>query len=203
MRRLSLLFVLLSLGGCSFLQARYRPAPVTPSVMPVLPLALTTVTGVRCNAVRLDQDTVATAAHCVADQAAVMVTELGQGAVARGVVVHPAYELTPSAVSAGVDLARLSIRAVSDETGAIPIRAIQPGAVEIRIPAEGGGYTPIPCSFLGRSGAIVELSCQVSLGWSGAPVVQDGALVGILSARGQGQTAGIAQMADATLLAFF
>jgi hypothetical protein len=199
-----LLVLSLCLGsGCALLPAETNSARAAPPARPVLPVQITTASGTVCNAVRLDSLTVATAAHCIEDDSAVMVVEAERSLAVSSITSHPAFGLAAMAQSAGVDLARLSVMEEPELVGEVPIRAIEPGTVEIRVASPDGTYRAVPCAFLGRSGSIVELSCHVSLGWSGAPIVQNGALVGILSARGQAQTAGIAQMADARLLESF
>lgn len=195
--------LLVLLGGCAFLPYRFAAqSDLTVSAV-IEPLRLISASGTFCNSVRLDNRTIATAAHCIEDGQALSVIEAGQEIIATQATKHPAYELTSPERSTGVDLAKLLVPAKDEILKRVPIRPLQPGPVEIRVIETNGTNLFIPCQHLGRSGTIVELSCGVSLGWSGAPVVQDGALVGILSARSSDITANIVQMADAMLLDTF
>lgn len=133
----------------------------------------------------------------------VTVVEGGVARTVEAVVSHPGHAVLPAAQAGGVDLARLTLTVIGPPMAQIVIRPAQPSAVEIRVVTRSGHYRDIHCGFLGRSGDLVELSCSVDLGWSGAPVVQDGALVGILSARGRIRSVDIAQVADAMRLRTF
>lgn len=89
----------------------------------------------------------------------------------EAVVSHPGHAVLPAAQAGGVDLARLTLTVIGPPMAQIVIRPAQPSAVEIRVVTRSGHYRDIHCGFLGRSGDLVELSCSVDLGWSGAPVV--------------------------------
>lgn len=181
------------------------PVPVAVAQAPPVPVPLRVETagGNLCNGVRIDADTVATAAHCVSDGTTVTVVERGVARVVATVTPHPGHSVLPAAQAGGVDLARLTLASPDGRMGAVAVRPIQPRAVEIRVLTRAGELRDIPCGFLGQSGRLVELSCAVGLGWSSAPVVQDGALVGILSARGRVRSVDIVQMADAMGLLSF
>lgn len=186
---------LLAAAGCS------RGAEVAPPVP--LPVLLQSDTGTVCNAVRLTADTVATAAHCLEGSASFSLTEAGFVLPVTSPVVHPAYALADLQNAAGFDLAKLAVAAPLGDGGQVVIRPVDPGPVDIVALTQSGALRVVRCQYLGRSGTLVELGCAVDLGWSGAPVVQNGALVGILSARGRSGQAAIVQMADATVLQSF
>lgn len=199
-----ILFALATLTtGCAFVPFTDTDAATVSQVRAPRPLLLQTDQGQTCNAVRLDDQTIATAAHCVHDQTGITVFEDGKALFAPDPLEHPGYEISAPDTAARWDLAKLRVPATDASTGVLAVRPADPAPVEILALTPEGELQSVPCGFLGRSGALVELSCTVNLGWSGAPVVQNGALVGILSARGQGQTAAIAQMSDATGLSNF
>lgn len=189
--------------GCAFVPFTDTQATVASQLRAPRPLLLQTDQGQTCNAVRLDNQTIATAAHCVHDQTGTTIFEDGKALFAPDPLEHPGYEVSAPETAARWDLAKLRIPATDASTDILAIRPADPAPVEILALTPEGELQSVPCGFLGRSGTLVELSCTVNLGWSGAPVVQNGALVGILSARGQGQTAAIAQMSDATGLSNF
>ncbi|KQI70741.1 hypothetical protein AN191_16300 [Loktanella sp. 5RATIMAR09] len=189
-------------AGLSDAKTANANANAFPTRAPV-PVVVATAGGTICNGVRLNGQTVATAAHCLADGTSVSVVEAGLVAPATDTLVHPGYAMVVPELAAGLDLAKLSVASQTGMIGELAIRPVEPGLIEILVLTTSGEYRQIPCGYLGRSGAMVELSCMVSLGWSGAPVVQNGALVGILSARGEVQSVDIVQMADATLLDSF
>lgn len=204
---------MLFLGGClpifggrppiSVPVAEPVPSVVAQTPLTPVPVRVETAGGKLCNGVRLDAQTVATAAHCVSDGTLVTVIEGGRARTVEAVVSHPGYAVLPAAQAGGVDLARLILPVIGPPMAQIVIRPAQPSAVEIRVVTRSGHYQDTPCGFLGQSGDLVELSCSVDLGWSGAPVVQDGALVGILGARGRIQSVDIAQVAAAMRLRTF
>lgn len=168
------------------------------------PLLIETGGGTLCNGVRLDPDTVATAAHCLADGTGITLRDGANRVRATDVVLHPAFALLSAQGAGGVDLARLSVAApAGDAAGRVALRPVGPGPVTILALAPDGTSRRVSCDVLGQSGRLTELACAVALGWSGAPVVQDGALVGILSARGRADGVAVAQIADATLLSTF
>lgn len=203
MLKLAMLTFCILITGCAGLSdAKTANANALPTRAPA-PVLVATAGGTICNGVRLSGRTVATAAHCLADGTAVSIVEAGLVAPATDALVHPGYAMIVSKLAAGLDLAKLSVASLTGIIGEVAIRPVQPGLIEILVVTTSGEYRQIPCGYLGRSGAMVELSCKVSLGWSGAPVVQNSALVGILSARGQAQSVDIVQMADATLLDSF
>ncbi|MBD3786626.1 MAG: trypsin-like peptidase domain-containing protein [Sphingomonadales bacterium] len=203
--------LLVALCGCTVLPPRRLavtgPGPVSRSASaperPVQPEVIETAQGRRCQAVRLDDRTIATAAHCVAD--ALRVDLLGDGAPvqARDILLHPAHDIAPLDRAAASDLAKLTLPAPVPTGARVRIAALAPGEVTILVRTGSSGTTAVACGFLGRSGPMAELSCPVALGWSGAPVVQNGALVGILSGRGRAGTLEIAQIAVATGLESF
>ena len=176
--------------------------PARPVLVPV-PLSLTTAGGTSCNGVRIDERTVATAAHCLSDGTTLRLREAGVTQVTSDTMMHPAYAFHPGDDAGGFDLAKVFVASPSGVNGAVPIAPIQPGPVRILVRDAAGELREVPCTFLGRSGRLVELGCRVNLGWSGAPVIQDGALVGVLSARGRGATVEVVQIADASLLESF
>ena len=203
MLKAAMLTFCIFITGCAELSderiANANPLPIR---VPV-PVMLVTVGGTICNGVLLNGQTVATAAHCLSDGTAVSIVEAGFVAPATNTLVHPGYAMMVPELAAGLDLAKLSVASQTGILGEVAIRPVKSGLIEILVVTTSGEYRQIPCGYLGRSGAMVELSCKVSLGWSGAPVVQNGALVGILSARGRAQSVDIVQMADATLLDSF
>jgi hypothetical protein len=203
MLKSAMLTFCIMITGCAELSdAKTANANALSTHAPV-PVMVTTAGGTICNGVRLNGQAVATAAHCLADGTAVSIVEAGLVAPVMDTVVHPGYAMMVPELAAGLDLAELSVTSQTGITGEATIRPVQSGLIEILVVTTSGEYRQIPCGYLGRSGTMVELSCRVSLGWSGAPVVQNGALVGILSARGQAQSVDIVQMADATLLGSF
>ena len=190
----------LALASCDRAPEQDRSAPTREPV----PLLVDTAGGTLCNGVRLDPETVATAAHCLADGTAASLREGGSRTRVRAAVPHPAFALLSTQGAGGVDLARLFAAAPDgDDAGRVALRAIGPGPVTILALTPDGVPRRVSCDVLGRSGRMTEVSCAVALGWSGAPVVQDGALVGILSARGRAGGVAVAQVADATLLSTF
>lgn len=197
----------LLISGCFPILVGGLPAPGPSSVLqPVLepvPVIVETTGGTVCNGVRLNARTIATAAHCVSDGTTITVLELGITRSVANDVSHPGYTVLPASQAAGVDLAKLTVGAFDARIGQVAIRPIQARPVEIRVLTRSGQYRDITCGFLGQSASLVELTCPVELGWSGAPVVQDGALVGILSARGRVQSVDIVQVADAMGLQTF
>ena len=204
MHRLILFFcVVVSLAGCDLLFGPLRETEAVP--LPVLPtpVQVRTVGGTICNGVRLDGQTIATAAHCLADETDVSIIENGSTLRATAVEIHPAYEFLAPSGAAGLDLAKIFVSAPLGLAGEVVIAPMQIGPVEIFVRDQAGEFMNIRCEYLGQSGTLTEVSCPVRLGWSGAPVVQNGALVGLLSARGQRQTAGVAQIADAMRLDSF
>lgn len=204
---LALITLILSFTGCAF-APRFEGMPVytsdpAPSGAEPVPILIETSAGRGCNAVRIDAGTVATAAHCLQGASSVDVFEDGQVSRTASFTENPGFAIAERVVSAGADLAKLRVHAQPGGTRPVAIGEIQPGPVEIHTLTRAGARRVIPCGYLGRSGALVELSCAVDLGLSGAPVVQNGMLVGILSSRGQAQSLAIAQMADATRLYSF
>lgn len=189
--------------GCAFVPFADTETTTVSQLRAARPLLLQTDQGQTCNAVRLDEQTIATAAHCVHDQTGVTVFEEGKALYAPDPLEHPGYEISAPDTAARWDLAKLRVPVTDASTGVLAVRPADPAPVEILALTAEGELQNVSCGFLGRSGTLVELSCAVDLGWSGAPVVQNGALVGILSARGQGQTSAIAQMSDATGLSNF
>jgi hypothetical protein len=177
-------------------------ASLQPATLPV-PLRLETDDGRACHGVRLDDRHAATAAHCVQGSATITLFENGIATLAEALVVNPGYAVQTPETAAGADLARLTAAASPGSSAPVVVGMIEPRAAQILSLAPSGAIRQTECAYLGRSGAIVELSCQVDLGWSGAPVVQDGVLVGIVSARGTGAALAVVQMADAMRLAAF
>ena len=203
--------LLLALCGCNLFPTRLLPGtaldhglrPAPAQVRQVLPEVIETAEGRRCHAVRLDDRTIATAAHCVAGSVRVDLIENGERIQTRDTLLHPARDLASPDRAAASDLAKLTVPASVLTSARVRIAPLAPGQVTILVRAGSSNTTAIPCGFLGRSGTMAELSCAVSLGWSGAPVVQDGALVGILSGRGRVGALDIAQIAVATGLDSF
>lgn len=173
------------------------------SVVAPAPVLLQSDAGTVCNAVRLNAGIVATAAHCLEGGASFTLTEGGFLLPADAPRLHPAYPLADLANVARFDLAKLSVVAPVWQVGRVVIQPVEPGPVEIVALTQGGATRVVRCQYLGRSGTLVELACAVDLGWSGAPVVQNGALVGILSARGRSGLTDIVQMTDAMYLDSF
>ncbi|WP_333713889.1 trypsin-like serine protease [Yoonia sp.] len=193
--------MLLSLlaAGCGSSADRVAPVPVAAPV----PVLLQSDLGTVCNAVRLNADTVATAAHCLEEGASFTLNESGFVLPVEASRLHPAYPLADLQNAARFDLAKLSVAAPLGRGGRVVILPVEPGPVDIVAVTQAGATRIVRCQYLGRSGTLVELACAVDLGWSGAPVVQNGALVGILSARGRSDRTDIVQMTDATLLQSF
>lgn len=177
------------------------PAPSVPRA--VRPVVIETTDGRRCNAVRLDDHTLATAAHCVSGAQQVGLIEEGLSRGTTDILLHPAHGMGPAAQGAARDLAKLRLPAQAPTGARVVPAPLVPGPVDILLRSQAGGVEAIPCGFVGRGNGMAELSCTVSLGWSGAPVVQQGALVGILSGRGRVGSADIAQIAEATGLNSF
>lgn len=167
------------------------------------PVQVRTAGGTICNGVRIDGQTIATAAHCLAGGIDVSIIEAGSTLRATAIRIHPAYEFLDPSGAAGLDLAKIFVAAPLGMAGEVVIAPIQFGPVEIFVRDTAGEFQNIPCEYLGQSGTLTEVSCPVRLGWSGAPVVQNGALIGLLSARGQQEALGVAQIADATRLDSF
>lgn len=188
--------------GLAMLAAGCSGDAAMPVVMPS-PVLLQSDTGTICNAVRLNAGTVATAAHCLEGGTSFRLSEDGFVLPVTAPAVHPAYALADLQSAAGFDLAKLGAAAPSGQGGQVAIRPVDAGPVDILALTQTGTLRVVRCQYLGRSGTLVELGCAVDLGWSGAPVVQNGALVGILSARGRSGQADIVQMADATYLKGF
>lgn len=202
-KTLKIVFAAGIIGACApILDLRSIDGPAVSVLVPV-PLSLTAAGGTSCNAVRIDGRTVATAAHCLSDGTTLRLREAGVTLATGDTLQHPAYDFRTIEDAGGFDLAKVFVASPNGVNGAVPIAPIQPGPVRILVRDAGGELREVPCTFLGRSGRLVELGCGVNLGWSGAPVVQDGALVGILSARGRGATAEVVQIADASLLESF
>jgi len=191
------------LTGCDLLFGPWTAPDVAPPVLLPTPVEVRTAGGTICNGVRIDGQTVATAAHCLMDGTDVRIIEAGSTLRATAITIHPAYEFLDPSGAAGLDLAKISVPAPLGTVGEVVIVPVQFGPVEIFVRDTAGEFQNIRCEYLGQSGTLTEVSCPVRLGWSGAPVVQNGALVGLLSARGQQQTAGVAQIADATRLDSF
>lgn len=186
-------------AGCSSGVAVDWPLPVAAPV----PVLLQSDLGTVCNAVRLNASTVATAAHCLEEGARFTLTEGGFVLPADAPRLHPAYPLEESQKAARFDLAKLSVAAPLGWSGQVVIRPVEPGPVDIVAMTQGGATRVVRCQYLGRFGTLMELACAVDLGWSGAPVVQDRALVGILSARGRSDQTEIVQITDAIYLETF
>lgn len=203
MPRLAMIASCILISGCVALPDIWRASEETQPVLQPVPLFLETTGGTTCNGVRLDRRTVATAAHCLEEGTSIDIFEAGGVSRTADTRVHPAYDLMNTEQAAGLDLAKIFVISPVDAPGRLLIRPIEPGPVEILVVTKSGAFRRIPCSYLGRSATLVEMSCAVSLGWSGAPIVQNGALVGILSARGQDRSIDIVQMAEATRLNTF
>ncbi|MCF2872060.1 S1 family peptidase [Octadecabacter sp. G9-8] len=191
------------LTGCGLLFGPVVEIEDVPAMVLPTPVQIRTAGGTMCNGVRLDGQTVATAAHCLADGTNVSVIEAEATLRPSAVQIHPAYEFLDRSSAAGLDLAKIFVEAPFGAAGEVVIAPLQAGPVEILVRDSAGEFRNVRCEYLGQSGTLTEVSCLVRLGWSGAPVVQNGALVGLLSARGQRQTAGVAQIADATRLDSF
>lgn len=198
-----------ALSGCFLPDTGLWPMPPDPrQASPITgalpaPLRLETSDGRFCNGVRLDERHVATAAHCVHLGGTVTLIENGVATQADAVAVNPGFEFQPTVTAAGADLAKLTVPAPVGNSATVAIGTIQPGSAQVFALSRSGVLEETVCTYLGRSGAIVELSCLVEPGWSGAPVVQNGALVGIVSARGRGPAQSVVQMADAIRLTAF
>ena len=205
MRPVHVFAVVLLLQGCGALSLPEDRAPgasqaAASSRVPE-PLLLRAADGTLCNAVRIAPARAATAAHCL-EAVGPFVLEAEFGALpVLGTRTNPAYALLDPAISAAADLAVL--RLSPDMGGTVAIASIRPGPAVIHARTPSGARASRTCNFLGRAGGLVELECSVPLGWSGAPVLQDGMLVGIVSSRGRGVTSGITQMAEAVRINSF
>ena len=199
MRLISIIAVALPLHACAALPARDGPdisgSSAVAAPRPPEPMLLRAADGTLCNAVRVGPTRAATAAHCL-EAAGPFLLETGSERIpVNDAWSNPAYAVLDPAVGAAADIAVL--RLASDGGGSAPVARIRPAPVMILARTPSGARESRACEFLGLAGGLIELSCEVPLGWSGAPVVQDGALVGIVSARGRGSTAGITQASDA------
>ena len=179
---------------------RTAPADDLPP-RPVQPLLFRATDGTVCNAVRTGPDTAATAAHCLDAARPFTLTGSGRSEPILSARANPAYGRLDAAMGAAADLAVLHVP--FDGAGRVVVAPIRPGPVVISARGPGGQRETRRCDYLGRAGGLVELACPIPLGWSGAPVIQDGALVGIVSSRGRGATRGITQMADAARIDSF
>ena len=114
--------------------------------------------------------------------------ENGVATRADAVVVNSGYAFEPTERAAGADLARLTAAGSPGRFTPVTIGAIQPGPAQVLSLSQSGVLHQTACSYLGRSGA---------------PVVQNGVLVGIVSAQGSGPEHSVVQMAEAMRLASF
>lgn len=194
MRPITTFIFLLALQGCVLPVIGDRDLSA-PSVRTIEPLLFRASDGTLCNAVRIGPDTAATAAHCLDAAGPFVLSGWGPPVPVLGARANPAYGRLDTVSGAAADLAVL--RLPWGGAGRVPIAAIRPGPARIVARDPEGRIETRACGYLGRAGGLVELACQIPLGWSGAPVIQDGALVGIVSSRGQGTTRNVTQMADA------
>ena len=158
-----------------------------------------------CTATLIAPDVVVTAAHCLfhpVSQARVPVEELtfvaglrlGEKAAVRKVskaVTQPEFGFEGIADAAGVraDLAVLALkRPVPEEAAAaFGTAELEVGPLVVVSYARDRAHAPSTeaCSIEVVFGGVAALDCAVTPGASGAPVLQDGKVVGVVSAMGR------------------
>lgn len=199
--------------GTPQIHQRSAPSALRLFVNPGADRQVAPTRGHRCHAVRMNQDFVVTAAHCVdglSHSALDVAAEDGLLLPVMSIFRHPNY--LPGRFSAqdltGWDVARLGVS--SGQGGAAPVLRRQVTAGEILRLDWSDGTSPrsLPCPVLGQAGPIIELDCEVSPGMSGAGLyLRDGAgadrFAGLLSGRGRDANTGIAVALHAEVITDF